>query len=84
MTEKHIYEELTGIFQEIFDSEDLLINANSSVKDINAWDSIHHLNLILKVEQKWDIKFLSSEIVSLENVGMLADLILSKQNVAAA
>lgn len=78
MTREEVLEQLTPIFQEVFDDEDLTIDENTTAKDIKKWDSLHHMNLTLEVEQQFDIEFLPSEIANLDNVGGLLELISSK------
>jgi len=46
-----------------------------SAKDVDGWDSLTHIRLILSVEKAFKIKFTTSEIGKLQNVGDLARLI---------
>ena len=78
MTQKDVIEQLIPLFQEVFDDDDLIINENTTAQDVKGWDSLHHMNLILAIEQQWGISFLPSEIGKLDNVGALAELILVK------
>lgn len=78
MTREEILQQLNPIFQEVFDDEDLTIDENTTAKDIKEWDSLHHMNLVLAVEEQFDIECLPTEIQKLDNVGGLVELILSK------
>jgi len=72
-------EELISIFREVFDDEDLVISANTTAKDIDGWDSLANLRLMISIEKALGLRFSASEISSLENVGEMAQLILKKQ-----
>ena len=70
------------IFRIVFDDEDLEVEEESTADDIDDWDSLEHINLIIAVENKFSIKFATSEISQLklpdQNVGTFIELIKSK------
>lgn len=70
-----IIEELQEIFREIFDENDLVISRNTTAEDIEAWDSLTHLQLIMEVEQAFNVKFTTSQLKDMENVGAMIDAI---------
>jgi acyl carrier protein len=70
---------LTEVFQQVFEDDELAISRDTTAADITSWDSLMHVSLILAVERKFRIRFSSSEISSLMNVGMLVDLINAKK-----
>jgi len=72
--------QLQSVFQEIFENEELAISRTTSAAEIEQWDSLMHVNLILAVERSFKIRFASSEIAGLQNVGELLDLIEKKAN----
>ena len=74
-----VMEHLQIIFMDVFDDEDLLVNANTTASDIDEWDSLAHIRLILQIEKHFSLHFDASEIESLENVGQMAELILLRQ-----
>jgi acyl carrier protein len=78
LTSEEIYSQLTEIFQDVFDEPNLVPTAEMSAKDVDGWDSFNHINLILSVEQRFGIKFKTTELESLQNVGHLVSLIQSK------
>lgn len=78
MTPEKIYAYLTPIFHDTFDDDDIELNAKMSADDVEEWDSLSHIRLIVTVEKSLDIRFSSSEISSLENVGQFVDLIQRK------
>ncbi len=78
MTNEEILEKLTGIFHEELDNEDIVLSRETTADDIEEWDSLSHIQLIVAVEKAFKIRFTSSEIQSWNNVGEMIDCILSK------
>ncbi len=78
MTKNEIYEEVTKIFQEVFDDDELEICSTTTADDIDDWDSLEQINLIVLMEKKFSIKFNLQEVSALENVGGIVDLIEQK------
>ncbi|MGA2251123.1 acyl carrier protein [Terracidiphilus sp.] len=77
MDEQQIYARLTEIFSSVFD-DDIQVNPALSAKDVDGWDSLSHIRLILTIEKAFKIKFSTSEIGKLENVGQLVALIKAR------
>lgn len=73
-----ILQELTSIFREVFDDDTIVITRASTANDIDAWDSLSHMNMVMAVEVKFGIRFALGELPTLKNVGELADLIAKK------
>ncbi len=73
-----VMSQLSEVFQEVFQDEDLTIEAETTAAEIADWDSVMHVSLILSVEQHFDVRFNSSEVSSLQSVGELNDLIVKK------
>lgn len=69
---------LNTIFQDILDDDELQLLPETSAKDVDGWDSLAHVRLILTVEQEFGVKFSAAEIGRLKNVGDLSALIRSK------
>jgi len=78
MTRKEIFIEVQGIFRDIFDDDNLVIQNNTNADDIEEWDSLNHINLISVIEKEFKIKFALGELASLKDVGALIDMILEK------
>ena len=66
--------ELTPIFREVFDDASIVLTRNTTANDIDGWDSLTHMNLVMSVERRFKIRFALGELPSLRNVGDLADL----------
>jgi len=78
MDESHIYARLAEIFQDVFDEDSIKVTPELSARDVDGWDSLTHIRLILTVEKAFKIKFSTSEIGKLENVGDLVALIKAR------
>jgi acyl carrier protein len=70
-----VYALLADIFQDVFDDDSIKVTPELSAKDVDGWDSLAHIRLILTIERAFKIKFTTSEIGKLKNVGDLATLI---------
>jgi acyl carrier protein len=66
---------LNGVFQQVFDDDELEVSRESTAKDVDGWDSLMHVTLLINVEKVFGVKFSSSEVASLQRVGDLVDLI---------
>ncbi|WP_379071535.1 acyl carrier protein [Mesorhizobium sp. UC22_110] len=73
-------EKLTTVFHDIFGDSKLQIARETTAADVAGWDSFNHINLMMMVEGEFGIRFKTSEITHLKNVGELMDLIASKLN----
>jgi acyl carrier protein len=74
----NILETLTGIFREVFDDSSIVLKRETTADDIDEWDSLSHINLVIAVETKFNIRFALGELQTLKNVGEMADLIEKK------
>lgn len=73
-----VYAKLTDIFHNVLDNDEIVLAPELSAQDVDGWDSLSHVRLILTVERTFHIKFTASEIGRLKNVGELVGLIESK------
>ncbi len=78
MAGRQIIEELNEVFCDVFDDPQIKIFEAMTAKDIDGWDSLNHINLIVAVEKRFRIKFTTKEIMSFENVGQFANAVESK------
>jgi acyl carrier protein len=74
-----VYRTITPIFREVFDDETLEIGPETTAEDVDGWDSLSHIRLIVSVEKTLGLKFTSAEIGALKNVGDFVSLIRSKR-----
>lgn len=82
MSETEIYEKLTGIFRDVFDDDDLVPTPEMVAADVEEWDSLSHIRLMLSVEKAFGLRFSTVEVGSLKQVGDLVTLIQTKQGAA--
>ena len=71
---------MNDIFRKVFEDNSLVITRKTTAKDIEEWDSLTHMNLIMVLEKQFKIKFSLSEIENLSSVGDLVDLIDRKSS----
>ena len=76
MTREEVFERLNKVFQEVFDDETIEVNDDTTSEDIDDWDSFEHINLIVAVEEEFSIKIPMGKVVTMKNVGEMADIIL--------
>ena len=72
-------EELTPIFRQVFDDTCIVITRNTTADDIDDWDSLTHMNLVMAVELQFKVKFALGELQTLKNVGDMLDLVNKKR-----
>jgi acyl carrier protein len=75
---------LTTVFREVFDDDELVLKPDLTANDVEGWDSLAHIRLILSVQKKFGVKFSPVEMNRLKNVGDLVALTKLKQDQAVA
>ncbi len=78
MSTEEIIESLRKLMIDVFDLDDLQINAQTTSEDVEDWDSLSHIRLMVAIERQFKIKFQNSEIEALNNVGELVEVIARK------
>jgi len=73
MEKKDILEVLTEVFQEVFDDESLILTRETAADDIEEWDSLNQIKLIIESERAFNIRLKSRDINILENIGEMVD-----------
>ena len=68
-------ETLNGIFREVFDDATLRIAPEMTAGDVDGWDSLSHVNLVMAVEMAFKVRFAQKELLVLRNVGDLVRLV---------
>jgi acyl carrier protein len=66
---------LTQIFRDTFDDQSIELTYASTAMDIEPWNSLSNVELLVAIEEKMGIRFSSADIADLSNVGELAELI---------
>ena len=78
MDRQEIMDRINVIFRDVFDDDTLVIVDSTNAEDIEDWDSLEHINLIMAMEKDFGLKFNLKEVGELANVGEMADLIERK------
>jgi acyl carrier protein len=78
MRSSDIMQDLQIIFSDVLDLPDLCLTAESNASNVEGWDSLAHINLVVAIEKRYNIKFALAELRDLNNVGEMADLIIKK------
>lgn len=78
MDKKDILTQVQEIFRDTFDIDDLVVTNETTADDVEEWDSLSHVQLVVALEKHFNIKFTSREILSWDNVGDLIDCIGKK------
>ena len=80
MTELATQDRVRDLMIDVFDVDDLVITDATTAEDIEEWDSLHHIRLVVAIERAFKIRFSNPEVESLKNVGDLIRLIDRKIN----
>jgi len=73
-----IVETLNEIFCEVFDDDEIELTPEMTADDVDGWDSLSHVNLIVTIETRFKIRFTQKELLTFKNVGDLMASIVSK------
>lgn len=72
-------QQLVPIFQDVLNDDSLAIDATTTAQDVDGWDSLAHIRLVVSIEKAFSLRFSAAEISELQNVGDMAALIVKKQ-----
>ena len=78
MTREEVFEKINEVFRDVFEDDDITVTDETTADDIEDWDSLEHINLVNAIEEEFGIKFTMGQVVSMKNVGEMADIILEK------
>lgn len=78
MASEDILEQLREIMIDVFDLDDLQLTPQTTAEDVEEWDSLSHVRLVVAIERKFGFKLKNAEIEALKSVGDLVALIESK------
>ena len=73
-----ILEKNIGIFRDVLDNDEIVLTNSSTADDIEEWDSLTHIQIIVAIEKHFKIRFTTAEITSYKNVGELCESIQKK------
>jgi len=78
MESAHILQTITEVLRDILHQPNLVLTENSSAEDVERWDSLAQVNLVMTLERHYRIRFSLGEIKRLRNVGEMVALIAAK------
>lgn len=68
-----VLEKLQEIFRDAMDNHEIVLNDSTTSNDIQEWDSLSHIRLIIAIEKEFGLKFTSKQILSWKNIGEFVD-----------
>jgi acyl carrier protein len=78
MTDPELYAGLNEIFRQVLDNETIALTPEMTAEDVEGWDSMNHIFIVVEIEKRFGIKFQAAEMEELKNVGELAALVRGK------
>ena len=78
MERNDVFKEVHEIFIDILEKEDLVLTDKTTANDVEEWDSLAHIRLVVAIERSFKIHFSSKEIQAWDNVGEMVDCIFEK------
>jgi acyl carrier protein len=78
MTHAEILDKISGIVGEVVGIDDLKVSASSTAADVDGWDSLTHVQIMVAVERAFGVRFRTGEMASLANVGELVDRVMAR------
>lgn len=78
MNREEVFEKLEEIFADVFDDDTIELTDDTTADDIEDWDSLEQINLVVAIEKEFSIKFNMGEVSKMKNVGEMVDIILER------
>lgn len=78
METTEIIKQVNDIFKAVLENDDVVIGYDTTADDVEDWDSLNHIVLVVEIEKHFGIKFTANEIVSFKNVGEMCEAIKKK------
>ena len=79
MNQEEVLEAIQILFNKVFERDDIVVTREISAKDVDEWDSLTQIDLVVSMEKKFGIKFSLDELIEFQNVGDAVDFIVNKQ-----
>ena len=78
MERNEIFAKLNTIFQDVLDEDDVTLGEDTTADDVEEWDSLNHIQIIVAIEKNYGIKFTAMEVDGFNSVGQMVDAIIAK------
>jgi len=78
MQQDEIYARLTKVLCDVFDDDSLVATPELTANDVEEWDSVNHITLVVAIEEEFGVKFKTAELEKMKNVGHMVEQIEKK------
>jgi acyl carrier protein len=73
-----IIKQINAIFIDLFNDENIILSEKSDTSEIEAWDSLNHIQVITAIEKHFKIRFELNDLLNFQNIGDLSRGVQSK------
>lgn len=73
-----VISQFNEIFIDVLEDDDIVLERETTAADVEEWDSLNHIQLVVEIERHFKVKFTSQEIQSFKNVGEMCDAVVEK------
>jgi acyl carrier protein len=80
MTRTEILRIINAIFIDVLDDDTVVLTEETTANDVDEWDSLNHIQLVVAIEKHFKIRFVSQEILRWQNVGEMVNSVEGKVN----
>lgn len=80
LTRSDVLVGLQEVFRSVFNDEHIVLTDTTTAADIEGWDSLQQIKVILACERKFKIKLRARDVNGLDNVGSMVDHLISTLN----
>ncbi|PWK79872.1 acyl carrier protein [Mucilaginibacter oryzae] len=78
MDTEQILNQVNDIFKDVLENNDIILSAATTAADVEEWDSLNHIQLIVAIEKRFGIRFTTAEIYTWKNIGDMCTVIAQK------
>jgi acyl carrier protein len=82
--DNEILNQLTEVFQDVFDNDEIVLTPEITPAEIPGWDSARYITLVVATEARFRIRFEPAELEAMKTVGDFVRRIQSKLERASA
>jgi acyl carrier protein len=74
----NVRDKLANSFCRVFELDEIVLKDEMTANDVPGWDSLAHINLIMDIEEEFNVRFTVDDIADLKNVGEMIQLLERK------